>query len=200
MINFFINAITFSFNTYFKYYIVIAIFSLIATMLFIKKSKVKKYIFLNVFVLYLINVVIISLWKWPTVKNCLGMSIYYRPLFSKMHWVPGNFIMDFYHSYLNTNDLWYSSKFLWFTLLNIVYFVPMGIFLKQIVAKNIIVVTMMGLLFSLFIEYLQISGVNHIYNCSWRFFDIDDVITNVIGTIIGYKIWKLGETKCKKRK
>ena len=67
---------------------------------------------------------------------------------------------------------------------NVVMFIPMGIFIclicKKINWKNIWPV---ALLIPLFIEICQIF--------IGRSFDIDDIINNFIGTIIGYSIAKL---------
>ena len=67
---------------------------------------------------------------------------------------------------------------------NVVMFIPMGIFIclicKKINWKNIWAV---ALLIPIFIEICQIF--------IGRSFDIDDIINNFIGTIIGYSIAKL---------
>ncbi len=70
------------------------------------------------------------------------------------------------------------------TILNIILFVPMG-FLVPAIWKNyrsIKTMFFMGLALSVSIEILQIF--------TFRFTDIDDLITNTAGTIIGYEISK----------
>ncbi len=70
------------------------------------------------------------------------------------------------------------------TILNIILFVPMG-FLVPAIWKNyrsIKTMFFMGLALSVSIEILQIF--------TFRLTDIDDLITNTAGTIIGYDISK----------
>ena len=70
------------------------------------------------------------------------------------------------------------------TILNIILFVPMG-FLVPAIWKNyrsIKTMFFMGLALSVSIEILQIF--------TFRLTDIDDLITNTAGTIIGYEISK----------
>lgn len=70
-------------------------------------------------------------------------------------------------------------------ILNIILFIPLGIFLPILYKKyrNFRSVTVFGFLTSLFIEIMQIF--------SHRATDIDDLITNTLGTIIGYLIAKI---------
>lgn len=70
-------------------------------------------------------------------------------------------------------------------VLNTILFIPLGIFLPTLYKKyrNFKSVTAYGFLTSLFIEIMQIF--------SHRATDIDDLITNTLGTIIGYLIAKV---------
>lgn len=70
-------------------------------------------------------------------------------------------------------------------ILNIILFIPLGFFLPILYKKyrNFKEVTRLGFLISLFIEIMQLF--------SHRATDIDDLITNTFGTIIGYLIFKI---------
>ncbi len=70
-------------------------------------------------------------------------------------------------------------------ILNIILFIPLGFFLPILYKKyrNFKEVTKVGFLTSLFIEIMQLF--------SHRATDIDDLITNTLGTIIGYLIFKI---------
>lgn len=75
------------------------------------------------------------------------------------------------------------------TVLNIVLFVPFG-FLLPTLWKDFVSIkrtTFAGFFFSLFIEIFQIA--------TYRTTDIDDLITNTVGTLVGYCIFKV---LCKK--
>lgn len=71
------------------------------------------------------------------------------------------------------------------TILNVVLFIPLGFFLPLLYKeyKNVGKVVIGGLLLSLSIELLQMFGRGAT--------DVNDLITNIIGTILGYVIYKL---------
>lgn len=66
------------------------------------------------------------------------------------------------------------------TILNIILFVPLGFFVPVIWKeyRSMRVILMMGLGLSLFIELLQMF--------TFRLTDVDDLITNTMGTMLGY--------------
>jgi glycopeptide antibiotics resistance protein len=71
------------------------------------------------------------------------------------------------------------------TVLNVILFVPLGFFLPLLYEKynNISRVAFTGFLFSISIEIVQMFGMGTT--------DINDLITNTIGTCLGYCIYKL---------
>ena len=71
------------------------------------------------------------------------------------------------------------------TILNVILFVPMGLFLPLLYKKcnNIKAVALTGFMFSLSVEIVQMFG--------WGSSDINDLITNIIGVCLGYLISKL---------
>ncbi|MFS0810819.1 VanZ family protein [Peribacillus phoenicis] len=75
---------------------------------------------------------------------------------------------------------------------NIILFLPMGFVLPMIITnlQTIGKVIFIGTLTSLSIELFQgLAGLWVGYN--YRAVDIDDLIFNVLGTVIGFLIWKL---------
>ncbi len=70
------------------------------------------------------------------------------------------------------------------TLLNIILFIPFGFFVPLLYKKyyNPIKVVLLGFIFSLSIEMIQMFGMGTT--------DINDLVTNVIGTFLGYCICK----------
>ena len=71
------------------------------------------------------------------------------------------------------------------TILNVILFVPMGLFLPLLYKKfnNIKAVALTGFMFSLSVEIVQMFG--------WGSSDINDLITNTIGACLGYLIYTL---------
>lgn len=71
------------------------------------------------------------------------------------------------------------------TVLNILLFIPFGFFLSLMYKKydNVSKIALTGFLFSFIIEFVQMFGRGST--------DINDLITNTVGTCLGYWIYKL---------
>src|SRR5699024_8376409 len=69
--------------------------------------------------------------------------------------------------------------------LNVVLFVPLGWFVRQLAGRGIIVATGTGLTASALIELTQLTGLWGLYPCAYRVFDVDDLIINTIGAVPG---------------
>ncbi|MGH1565581.1 VanZ family protein [Mumia sp. DW29H23] len=68
---------------------------------------------------------------------------------------------------------------------NVVLFVPWGIFARSFFGRGIVVSTVSGLAASTLIEATQYTGVFGLIPCSYRVGDVDDVIMNTSGALIG---------------
>lgn len=69
--------------------------------------------------------------------------------------------------------------------LNVLLFVPLGFFVRRILRRGVVVATLLGLVVSLAIETTQATGVWHIFPCAYRLFDVDDLIVNTLGALLG---------------
>lgn len=69
--------------------------------------------------------------------------------------------------------------------LNVLLFLPLGFFLRVIGRRGILVAFVTGLLVSLTIESTQLTGVWGMYPCAYRVFDVDDLLTNTVGAVLG---------------
>ncbi len=69
--------------------------------------------------------------------------------------------------------------------LNVLLFVPLGILIRLIWRRGIVVSLIAGLLLSLLIETTQVTGVWGLYPCAYRLFDVDDLLTNTLGAVLG---------------
>lgn len=71
------------------------------------------------------------------------------------------------------------------TILNIILFVPLGVFLPAIWPqyRSLSRVAAAGLAFSLSIELLQLFN--------WRLTDVDDLLTNTLGAVLGFYLFRL---------
>lgn len=69
--------------------------------------------------------------------------------------------------------------------LNVVLFLPFGFFVRWILGRGFLVATVLGFATSLLIETTQTTGVWGVYDCAYRLFDVDDLVTNTTGAFLG---------------
>ncbi|OZM58397.1 hypothetical protein CIB95_02170 [Lottiidibacillus patelloidae] len=99
-----------------------------------------------------------------------------------------NFIplQGFYYNYFVSNSLDYSNAIRNIGL-NIILFVPFGLFLSWLLGsikrKNMLLVTMFGMLLSMTVELLQFIFP------TGRVADVDDLLFNTLGAFFGFYIW-----------
>jgi len=70
-------------------------------------------------------------------------------------------------------------------VLNVILFIPLGIFLRKLNRLPVWVVVPLGFGLSLLIELTQLTGNWGLSLCPYRQFDVDDIILNTTGTIVG---------------
>jgi glycopeptide antibiotics resistance protein len=72
-------------------------------------------------------------------------------------------------------------------VMTIVFFVPLGVFGRNFLKRKRlwpIVLAAFGV--SLLVETAQLTGVAGFYPCSYRLFDVDDLMLNTLGAVLGY--------------
>ena len=74
------------------------------------------------------------------------------------------------------------------TLFNVLLLLPLGMFLRYIFRVKWWQALLAGFGMSLFYEVSQITGLFGIYDYAYRMFDVDDLITNTFGCLIGFWI------------
>ena len=75
-------------------------------------------------------------------------------------------------------------------LLNILMTVPFGMYLGYYFKDSLKKTVLLTFLLSLFFELTQLSGLYGIYSHPYRLFDVDDLILNTLGGLIGFLIYK----------
>lgn len=70
-------------------------------------------------------------------------------------------------------------------IFNVLLFVPLGVFVRVLGGRGILVALAAGFGLSLLIETTQLTGVWGIYPCAYRFFDVGDLMTNTLGAVVG---------------
>ncbi|MBO3446045.1 VanZ family protein [Clostridium sp. CCUG 7971] len=172
----------------FKYFLIP--FLLIYTLLFFKFAKfdtnIKKILCYS-FGIYICLVIGITIFPIPIQPEEIQLNITYN-LGQLNNFIPlkttyENLIVD-----MKNNALMASLKQI---IGNIIMFIPVG-FYAPILKKHIKLkeITIAGLIFSICIELTQFI-INTIIGYNYRSVDIDDIILNVLGAIIGYLIFKV---------
>lgn len=69
---------------------------------------------------------------------------------------------------------------------NVVLTIPLGFYLRALYDFNLKKTAVAGLCVALFYEISQLTGLFFIFPRPWRIFDIDDLMINTLGAVIGY--------------
>ena len=72
--------------------------------------------------------------------------------------------------------------------LNVVLFVPLGFLLCYRFRRGVVASTAIGLLVSLAVETTQGTAVFGLYPCPYRIADVDDLMTNTAGALLGWLV------------
>lgn len=73
-------------------------------------------------------------------------------------------------------------------IFNIILLLPFGVYLRYYFNRKWYQVLLLSFLYSLFFELTQLSGLYGIYPYPYRFFEVDDLICNTLGGILGYAL------------
>lgn len=68
---------------------------------------------------------------------------------------------------------------------NVLLFLPLGVFVRVLAGRGVVVALLAGLGLSLLVEMTQLTGVWGLYPCAYRFFDVGDLLTNTLGAVLG---------------
>ncbi len=177
--------------------IAIYIFPIIAILLYIpciifqyikyKKLNLFKIAVFYSFILYLIILYFLVILPLPTFEEAIKISI-------KGNLYPFHFIQSIIsESSFNILDFntYFKSLFepcIYTVLLNILMMIPLGIYLRGYFKLNFIKTIIITFILSLFFELTQLSGLYFIYPKPYRVFDVDDILMNTLGGILGYFI------------
>ena len=69
--------------------------------------------------------------------------------------------------------------------LNVLLFAPLGFFLRVLGGRGILIAGLVGFATSGIIETTQLTGVWGLFPCAYRVFDVDDLIANTSGALLG---------------
>ncbi|MFS0766007.1 VanZ family protein [Peribacillus sp. 1P06PB] len=153
-----------------------------------RRISILKFMYLLLFIIYICTVIGITIFPIPFQQYLIETMI--EDQFGLKH----NFIpFKIFYDAMSYGSLSFGLTILLKQAVgNIILFLPMGFVLPMIITnlQTIGKVIFIGTLTSLSIELFQgLAGLWVGYN--YRAVDIDDLIFNVLGTVIGFLIWKL---------
>ncbi len=96
-------------------------------------------------------------------------------------------VWDDIHTYIEIIN----NPVIYQVLYNILMTLPFGIYLRYYFKRNLLETIAFTFLLSLFFELTQLTGLYGIYPRAYRLFDIDDLIINTLGGLLGYAITPL---------
>lgn len=147
-----------------------------------------KTIIIYSFIFYLLCAYFLVILPLPSVE-----SIKNNPNFM-IEWIPFHFIVDFLKEtpLILSDPSTYLKALLhpsfYVVLLNILLFVPFGMFLRYYKRYSLKKVIFYSFFLSLFFEFTQLTRLYGLYPKPYRLCDIDDLILNTLGGVVGY-LW-----------
>ncbi|MEC0537319.1 VanZ family protein [Bacillus inaquosorum] len=149
-----------------------------------KKSRlsIHKHIVIFCLLVYFFNLISVTLFPMPIDADLIKDMKYdsYIPFVSGNNFIPFYFIVDVYHEGLQ----YYVIRSIGG---NLILLLPVGLLFPLLFKKlnNVKRILLTGFFISMFIELAQLSISVYIRSV-YRSFDVDDLILNTLGTVIGY--------------
>lgn len=128
-------------------------------------------------VLYGLGLVFFTLWPLPSGDSGLGITFGVDPQLD-----PFAFIGDIRKD---------GMRAVFQIVANIVFFMPLGFILARGLRRGLVVSFVLSFAVSLLIETAQLTGLFGIYPYSYRTFDVNDLVWNTGGALIGWFAAKL---------
>ncbi|MEU8873093.1 VanZ family protein [Streptomyces javensis] len=124
----------------------------------------------------------------PLPKQTADMCERFAPV-AHPQWMPGNTFSDIWkeaHHKIGLNPLVLQNPAVAGTLFNLLLLLPLGVFLRYHFRRSLAATAGIGFAISLSFELTQWTGVWGLYSCPYRLFDVDDLIVNTSGALIGW--------------
>jgi glycopeptide antibiotics resistance protein len=140
------------------------------------------------FILYMITIYFLVILPLPNKSDVVKKA-------DMVRLIPFGFIHDFIRetSFNLRNPSTYLKALMepcFYTVaFNLLMTVPFGMYMRYYFKCNLKKTMILSFLLSLFFEITQVTGLYFIYPYAYRVFDVDDLIINTLGGIIGYKLF-----------
>lgn len=142
------------------------------------------------FVLYLLSAYFLIILPLPTFE-------YVSKLSTHVQLIPFSFISDMVRTVnfdfkdISTYVNIFKNPFVYQAIYNLLLTLPFGLFLRYYFNCNFRKSVLLTFCLSLFFEITQLTGLYFIYPHAYRLFDVDDLIINTLGGIVGYAVTPL---------
>lgn len=133
--------------------------------------------FVDLVVLLLVATYAIALWSYTLVPIPESNDF----VCSGQQFVPFQFIVDIRAD----GGISLHNRALLQAVFNVFLFMPLGFFVRVLLKKGAVAATLLGFVVSALIETTQLTGVWGMFHCAYRVFDIDDLILNTSGALVG---------------
>lgn len=106
-------------------------------------------------------------------------------------WVPGNTFRDIWkeaHHKVTLDALVLHNPAVAGAVFNLILLLPLGVFLRYHFRRGLLAAAAAGLGASLLFELTQGTALWGLYPCPYRLFDVDDLIINTAGSVVGWAV------------
>ena len=136
------------------------------------------------FILYLLTAYFLVILPLPSKEEVLMMPTKAPQL------IPFAFLGDFIEAVKESSGVlsFLNSPIVYTTLFNIAITIHFGIYLRYYFKKKWYTTIIYTFLLSLYFEITQLTGLYGLYPKAYRLFDVDDLIINTLGGVLGYII------------
>ncbi|MFE5121752.1 VanZ family protein [Streptomyces sp. NPDC056669] len=124
----------------------------------------------------------------PLPKQTGDMCERFAPV-AHPQWMPGNTFSDIWkeaHHKVGLNSLILQNPAVAGTVFNLLLLLPLGVFLRYHFGRSLRATAVIGFVVAMSFELTQWTGVWGLYSCPYRLFDVDDLIVNTSGAVIGW--------------
>ncbi|MFE6159557.1 VanZ family protein [Streptomyces sp. NPDC056486] len=140
------------------------------------------------FLYYAITALCMTLVPLPkrTADMCKAFAAVAHP-----QWIPGNTFSDIWkeaHHKVTLNALVFQNPAVSGAVLNLALLLPLGVFVRCHLRRGFAAAAVAGFGASLFFEVTQGTALWGTYPCPYRLFDVDDLLLNTAGALLGWYV------------
>ncbi|OAB40880.1 VanZ family protein [Paenibacillus glacialis] len=145
------------------------------------------------FIFYFLSALFLVLLPLPEIRDTCSLQ---KPDTQHYSLMPFRFVVNTFDnssivlSQPGTYRLLFSQPSFYQAFFNFLLLLPFGVYLRYFFQSKKYWKKALGITFllTLFYEITQVTGIYGIYNCAYRIFDVDDLMLNTTGGVVGFFI------------